>query len=272
MSTSPTVRAHGTRIAFLCVAHALWLWTTPARAREPADEALSALRTAIDEARFTEAARQAEALLLRTDLRASERNRGLALLAETQIAARDDAAAHATLRTLYGRDPEYPTRLGDQGPRVAAAHARARAAAMRPTVALTTMLARDAHGRPLIEVQLSAGRDAVDSVHVFVQEEGEAEPTHLVAEVGTREALALALPEPPRDARELAIYLEAHAPSGATIGRYGSAEAPLRGMLPPQEAPCVDAHPPLRRAWWLWTSVALVVAVGLGVGGAAAAH
>lgn len=279
MPTSPSMRWPGVRscparIVWLFVAWTIWLSCAAARAHAPAEQALAALQTAIDEARFQEAERQARALLLRSDLRAHERNRGLELLAVTQIAARQDVAAQATLAELYARDPDHPTRLGDQGPRVAAAHARAQAhARTTPRVVLGSVLGRDARGRPLLEVQLGAGRDAIDSVHVFSHAIDEENVTHLVAAVGTLERLTVPLPAPPAGAVELAIYLEARAPSGAVIGRQASREAPLRGVLPAYEVRCEKPpEVPVRRAWWLWTSIALVAVAGIGVGGALAAH
>ena len=94
--------------------------------------------------------------------------------------------------------------------------------------------------------------------------------SHLVADVGVRSALALALPPAELAVSSLAVYVEARAPSGAVLGRDGSAETPLIVRLdatPPRR--CDDV--PLRQRWWLWTSVALAVS-GIAIAGALASH
>lgn len=248
--------------------------TAPGRAQsDPREGELSALRDAVERARFDDAHARAEALLSRSDLTARQRNDALELLAIAQIAAREDEAARATLSELFARDPEHPERLHDPGPTVVAAFARGRSEPRPPrTVQVTSSVAQTGLGRVLLEVRLGPGQDAVDSVHVFAESASGLEPTHLIAEPRGREAVVVALPAlGPR--QQLSVYVEARAPSGAVIGKEGSADEPLVIELPRDVLACPVPPPPkpLRRAWWLWTSVAIVVA-GIGVSGALAAH
>lgn len=236
------------------------------------DYALERLRRAVEHARFDEARRLATGLLARPRLAARTRNDALELLAVAQIAARDEEAASVTLRELYTRDPQHPERLDDPGPAVEGAFARSRRARVpAPSVPLTSTVVRDTYGRTVVVVQLGPGSDAVDEVHVFAWSSPELPPTHLVAEVGTRDLVTLALPTSPPGAVALALYVEARAPSGSVLGGEGSREEPLRAALPTPPLCQKAGAPPLQRAWWLWTSVAIVVA-GIGVAGAVAAH
>jgi hypothetical protein len=65
--------------------------------------------------------------------------------------------------------------------------------------------------------------------------------------------------------------VEARAPSGSVLARAGTEASPLQFSLPPSALVCPSSGPPLRRAWWLWTSVAIAVA-GIGVSGAIVAR
>jgi hypothetical protein len=240
------------------------------------ERALADLRGSLEQARFEHARARAEALLAAENLSARQRNDTLELLAVAQIAARDEAGARETLRQLFARDPQHPERLRDPGPTVSAAFARAHAEATAPTVpTLASVAATALSGRPRLAIELGSGRDAIDSVHVFTRSAPELEAAHLVADVGTQSALVLALPAGASAALPtwLELYVEARAPSGFVLARAGTNDAPLRFALPPTAPPCVApaATPPLRRSWWLWTSIAIAVA-GIGVSGAIVAQ
>ncbi|MEY4512263.1 MAG: hypothetical protein RLZZ450_4385 [Pseudomonadota bacterium] len=252
----------------------------------PADESvgltLAALRAELDQARFSSVEARTKTLLAEPTLRARERNDALELLAIAQIAARADAAAEGTLRELFARDPEHVSHVRDPGPNVAAMFERIRGQpASALSVPLTVSAVRDAQGRVIVELALGVGHDAVDTVHVFARAGGAAnvaassagdqEPdqtSHVVAEVDARTLLAVALPQASRTQSTIALYVEGRAPSGAVLGRDGSESAPLIIHLAPPKA-CADV--PLRRRWWVWTSVALAVS-GMAIGGALAAH
>ncbi|HEY6881616.1 MAG TPA: hypothetical protein VI299_26500, partial [Polyangiales bacterium] len=207
-----------TRDAWLCTSLVVCFLLTLcpyARAHEPTpSEALITLRTAVQHAEFELATGEARRLLARTDLCAHERNDTLELLAIAQIAARDEAGARDTLQELFTRDPDHTPKLRDPGPQVEAAFARAQFARRNEShVPLVTAALRDAHGRTRIEVQLGAGHDAVESVDVFASADGEP-PQHVVADVGTREEVAVTLPavDPgllERAAPKLSLYIEA---------------------------------------------------------------
>ena len=83
---------------------------------------------------------------------------------------------------------------------------------------------------------------------------------------------SLALPALTAHAHTLDFYVEARAPSGYVLARDGSEVAPLRVRLDAAPAARAQRHEtPLRRTWWLWTSVAIAVA-GIGITGALLAH
>lgn len=238
-----------------------------------AEDALRALRDAVEHAQFARVALDARALLTRDSLCARERNDALEMLAIAQIAARDEIAARATLQELFTRDPNHRPRLRDPGPQVEAAFARAYAEPRAsPQVPLSTTALRDPHGRTVIEVELGAGRDAVASVDVFARGEEAAGPVHVVADVESRRQVSVTLPalDPSVLAAphpQLLLYVEARAPSGYVLGSDGTHDRPLKVQLERERAQGV----PLRQRWWLWTSVSIVVA-GVAVGGAIAAR
>jgi len=254
----------------------------PALLAAPSDVRLelSLLRGELDAARFSSVEARTKLLLAEPSLRAEERNHALELLAIAQIAARADAAAEGTLRELFARDPEHVAHVRDPGPNVAAMFERVRSQRVpASTVPVTVSALRDTQGRVIVELALGVGHDAIDSVHVFAWASGALgvgtsegtpdETSHVVADVGARTLLAVALPPAPQKASAIALYVEARAPSGAVLGRDGSQRAPLLVRLEPATPACAEV--PLRRRWWVWTSVALVVS-GVAIGGAVAAH
>jgi hypothetical protein len=190
------------------------------------------------------------------------------LLAIVQIAARRESQAKDTLRLLLRRDPEHPRRVADPGPTVDAAFAHARQVAVDVVnVPLAYTLARDTSQRLRLSVELepeaAEARDAVQGVHVFVRDARGAPLAHLVSDVEASNTLGFVLPEVDAGARELALHVEARAPSGVVLGQLGEPDAPLRVALPARPVVVHTCPPPppkpVRREWWLWTSVALVI-------------
>jgi hypothetical protein len=238
------------------------------------------VRDAVEHAHFDDAQSRAQALLASTSLSARERNDTLELLAVAQIAARREVLAQATLAELFARDPDHPERMRDPGPNVEAFFARVRAA-RRPSLSATLQVAalRDELGRVLIEVGLGESHDAIQTVHVFCRAGSAAagateqpdEWSQVVADVGAREQLQLALPAFSRRVTVLSLWLEARAPSGLVLAHDGSARDPLRVHLGPVQPDLSRHEAPLLRKWWLWTSVAILVS-GLGVTGALVAQ
>jgi len=228
-----------------------------------AGTALAEAKTALERAQFGTAERLLGDLLLHASLAARERNDALELFAIVQIAERKEARARETLQVLLARDPDHHRRVLDPGPAVDAAFARVK---QSPTttlqVPLQFALSRDASARPLLSIELGEGRDAVESVHVFLPQPDADGPSHLVSLVSGDRPLRLVLPEPPRVHSQLGLYLEARAPSGAVLGRVGGATAPVYVPLPRVDVPaptCTVPAKPLRREWWVWTTVGLVV-------------
>jgi hypothetical protein len=236
---------------------------------------LAEAKTALERAQFGAAERLLTDLLAQATLAARERNDALELFAIVQIAERKEAKARETLQLLLSRDPEHPRRMPDPGPAVDAAFARVK---QSPTatlqVPLQFSLSRDASARPLLAVEPGEGRDAVESVHVFLPEPATGRSSHLVGALSGGEPLRLVLPEAPQARAELALYLEARAPSGAVLGRAGDATAPVYLPLPRVDGPataCTVPPKPLRREWWVWTTVGLVVS-GVVLASALTAH
>lgn len=224
---------------------------------------LAQTKHALERAHFDEAARLAAELLQLPELPARLRNAAFELLAIAQIAARKEREAQKTLETLYRRDPAYARQVNDPGPAVDAAFARAQqATGARPEVPMRYVVDRDEEKRLRLAVDLSSERDAVESVHVYV-DEGRGTPLwHLVGEVARDQPLAFVLPPAGAATQLLRLHVEAHAPSGAVLGRLGQPNAPLTLAIPPLakvEKVCPPPLKPLRREWWLWTTLGLVV-------------
>lgn len=238
---------------------------THSAAADTPEQLLEKARTALTRARFDDAEQLLADLATRPLLTARERNEALELTAIVAIAERKESRAKETLRLLLRRDPAHTRRITDLGPSVDAAFARAQQA--RETsieVALSSRLARDAAQRPVLHVKVGEGLDAVETVHVFVDTRDGGPTAHLVSPLTGTAELTFLLPGPLPGLDQLALHLEAQAPSGAVIGRQGDAATPLLLQLPPlppvkPEATCIARPKPLRREWWVWTSVGLVL-------------
>ena len=255
-----------------CFAQAT-LQPVPSEAREPA-ALLRDAKTALERAQFGAAEKLLSELLAQPALAARERNDALELFAIVQIAERKEAKARETLQVLLQRDPEHHRRVLDPGPAVDAAFARVKQSAPPALqVPLRFSLSNDSGQRPVLQVELGEGRDAVESVHVFVVPQAGEPGSHLVG-APDLEQLRLSLPPAAPERAELGLYVQARAPSGAVLGRVGDAGAPvyvpLRRVDPPLAA-CTVAPKPLRREWWLWTTVGLVLS-GIVVASAVSAN
>lgn len=227
------------------------------------EELLAQAKTALERARFDDAEKLLAELTARPLLSAREHNEALEMSAIVAIAERRETRARDTLRTLLRRDPAHPRRVSDPGPGVDAAFARAQQA--RETameVPLQLRLDRDPGQRPRLHVAVGEGRDAVETVHVFVDTLDGGPITHLVRPALGDEELIFLLPSPLVGGNALNLYLEAQAPSGTVIGRLGGATTPLLTPIPalPVVKPtCTMGVKPLRKEWWVWTTVGLVV-------------
>jgi hypothetical protein len=228
---------------------------------------LTSARAALDKARFDVAKQRAQRLLERADLDARTRNAALELSAIIDTAARRERAAQATLAELYARDPLHPRRVYDPGPAVETAFTKAHARAQGPLkVAFSAVPERQKDGTLQLKLRVYAGGDAVESVHVRMWLPGDREPIDVSAELRLREQLALTLPTPPVLKGTLPVVIEARSPGGFVLGQIGSTQEPAPLHLPaplilttPAPASCPAPPPPIRRAWWLWTSLSLVV-------------
>jgi hypothetical protein len=253
---------------------------TPASSRARVEQNLVQAKLALERAHFSEADHLLSEVFAEPSLSAQLRNDALELLAIVQIAARRESQAKDTLRLLLRRDPEHPRRVADPGPAVDAAFAHARQMAVDVVnVPLTYWLGRDASQRLSLSVDLQAeqaeARDAVQDVHVFVRDAQGAPLAHLVGEVEGASELGFLLPEADAGGRELALHVEARAPSGVVLGQVGEPDAPVRVALPARAAAAAvcsgKSLKPLRREWWLWTSIGLVIS-GFAVASALTLH
>ena len=244
------------------------------------EQTLVQAKLALERAQFGEVDHLLSEVFAEPSLSAQLRNDALELLAIVQIAARRESKAKDTLRLLLRRDPEHPRRVADPGPAVDAAFAHARQVTVDVVnVPLTYRLARDQSQRLSLSVELkpeqAEAREAVQGVHVFVRDGQGAVFAHLVRELDARSELRFVLPEADASARELALHVEARAPSGVVLAQVGEPEAPLRVALPARKIEATKCPPapakPLRREWWLWTSVGLVIS-GFAVASALALH
>jgi hypothetical protein len=241
----------------------------PASSPVPVEQNLVQAKLALERAHFGEADHLLSEVFSAPSLSAQLRNDALELLAIVQTAARREGQAKDTLRLLLRRDPEHPRRVADPGPTVDAAFAHARQVAVDVVnVPLAYRLGRDTSQRLLLSVELqpeqAEARDAVQGVHVFVRDGKGAALAHLVREVRQESELRFLLPEAEAGERELSLHVEAQAPSGVVLGQIGEPDAPVHVALPPRPLP-VQACPavvpkPLRREWWLWTSIGVVIA------------
>jgi hypothetical protein len=236
---------------------------------------LAQAKTALERAQFDAAEKLLTDLLAHGVLSARERNDALELFAIGQIAERKELRARKTLQQLLVRDPDHQRRVPDPGPAVDAAFARVKQGPLEKLdVPLEFSLRRDPSQRLLLLLQLGDGRDAVDSVPVFVEGQTGEPPSHLVSTLSSDQPLSLVLPAPPQHSPALHLYLEARAPSGAVLGRVGTAAEPVQVPLPSVDGPlaaCTVAPKLLRREWWVWTTVGLVVA-GFVIGSAVSAQ
>ena len=190
-----------------------------------ADAVLAQLRESVNFARYDEAVASAQRFLRRTDLAARQRNAALEALAIVQIATRAEDAARATLQELYRRDPQHRLSDADASPRVQSAFARARDAhpasvAVRLEQAPFDLRQREA---PVVMVRLTVGADAVEEVRLAYRHEGDTRFTRVVMALDAGIARArMPLAGDPSLALSIDYYVEAVAPSLATLARLGS--------------------------------------------------
>jgi len=249
------------------------------------DAEIAAIREQVLYASYPDAIAQATTLLARTDLSAAERNTGLELLATAQIANQDPAAASATLRTLYARDPGFRLTDADASPPVISAFARAREAhpeAIRVTLSHSSPGTLPRRESPTITVHLLDGVDAVDEVRLAYRHAGDAGYSRVVLDHRPDGSFVGRIPvigagDQPID---VAYYLVAVSPSGSELGRLGSEAQPLALRIPsdaPRTSsvtfdPSRDAPPAPAQGGgdvtsepWFWILLGVVV-VGAGVG------
>ena len=257
-----------------------------------ADAVIAQLRESVNFARYDEALASAQRFLRRTDLAARQRNAALETVAIVQIATRAEDAARATLQELYRRDPQHRLSDADASPRVQSAFARARDAhptsiAVRLEQAPLDLRQREA---PVVMVRMAVGADAVEEVRLAYRHEGETRFTRVVMALDAGIARArMPLAGDPSLALSIDYYVEAVAPSLASLARLGSEAEPLVASVPAARAPGptevanrANANPeaggwntntrePAEPAdeggsvtskWWFWTLLAVVLVGG----------
>jgi len=255
-------------LAVLCVA-------AGAVAQEPAsvEDELSSLRELVLMARYEEAREPSRELLARTDLSPSERLAALEVRALLQIAERNTPGADETLRELYSRDPDYRMSDPEASPVVIDAFNRARAARPTPVPVQIEQSADVVAGDdPVVAIRIVDGQGAVTGLTVSYRTEDEVDYNRVgprLRDGAARARLALARSS---NASRIAYYVEALAPSGASLASVGSAAEPLwietgesgdgaggggGGGGGGEGGTTVDSG--LLGQWWFWTAVGAVV-------------
>ena len=235
------------------------------------DAQLAELASELVRARFSVTGPAVTELLARDDLTARQRNQGLEILAVTQLAL-GDPQAEQTLRLLHRRDPEHRLGNASLGPAIEAAFARARDSADAQAAGVSLAAARIEEdrdgGSPSVVVPIAAGAGAVHEVVLSYRDGASSAYATLTMPLRDGEARARL---PVLGGGELAYYVEARAPSGASLARVGSPSDPLVAALPrpPSRVATfvIEADEAFERdeggsifgEWWLWTAVAVVV-------------
>ncbi len=268
-------------LAFV-LALALTSWGGAARAQDTsADAQLAAIRDELRQAGFRSAAAAVETYLQRTDLSATQRNQALEIDAIVSLARRDEARATRSLTALYGRDPGHRLSDPDASPVVQGAFARAREAATPTTVTIeSTSAAYLGRSEPIVSLRITEGLDRVHELRVSVRQRGGARFTALVVPPEADGTASTTLPlGSDQGVQSFEVYVEALAPSGATIGALGSQAEPLQievaaapvvtQVIQSDVVPREEEQPrgggDVTAEWWFWTLIGVVV-VGAGVG------
>lgn len=267
-------------VAALCGASGAWAQDTSDN-----DAALGAVREMIMYARYEEALAASRGLLARTDISARQRNETLEILAIAQLALRDRRGAEATLQELFGRDPDHRLVDRSSGPTVQAAFDRARESHHPPVhvVLENASPARMAQRQaPLVTVRILEHADAIDELRLSYRQGHEGAYAHMTLGMSDDRSTArarLAAVEGD-DGYTVGFFVEALAPSRATIGTLGSGEEPLELAVPeasletsalrtdmplegPEAASTDESGGGVLTQWWFWTAVGVVVAGGV---------
>jgi hypothetical protein len=208
-----------------------------------ADKKLAEIEEQILYARYGEARDPLKAMTEDATLSARQRVRALELMAILQIATGDDAGSRATLKDLCSRDPDHRVDDPDISPKVAAAFTKACKAVIShvnvqmENIVPTRELLRQ---QPVVKVRVIKYLDAVDVIQVHFKQ-GDQSEFEKVSIVPDAKGIAQA-PIPPlanQGEYDINFFVEALAPSGARIGRMGSAETPLRVTVPAAKS-CTD--------------------------------
>ncbi len=262
--------------------------TLSARAQETPTAAMGAIREMILHARYSDAIGASQQVLERTDLRASERNAVLELLATAQIAGRQTDAARETLATLYSRDPGHRLTDPDASPPVVSAFARAREASPRLVhVELQHEPVRLSRREPpTIVVRIGAGADAVEELRLAYRYVGDSGFSQVVMNHrpdGTWMGRIPVVGAADR-AIDVAYYITAMAPSTARLAELGN-EIDAQQVRIPGDAPSAASaaatlepseRPPgaqsddggggggsVAEEPWLWILIGVLVAGGV---------
>jgi hypothetical protein len=259
-------------------------------ASSDAEAELGEIRRLVLHANYDEAVRASEALLARTDLDASQRNRALELVATARVANREEAAAREVAATLYARDPAH--RLAeDASPPIQSFFARARDA--RPDLVPVELEVRPpepttSEGRrepPLVVARVAEGADAVQEVRLAYRQGGDSTFVRVVMSASRDGTARARIPElvGEEGAYVVEYFVEALAPSLHVLDREGDESAPLRfevaartrtqaslAPLPLQTATAATPPPvpaesggSILATWWFWSLVALAVGGGV---------
>ncbi len=231
---------------------------------------LDSARQLYDDAEYAEAVAAYDELLERPDLSEAQKQEALLYLGFAQLGLRHDDAARRQFRRLLEKAPRYVL-PAYTSPRLVTVFEQVR----REVTAKSDIALRGVHKTPTdtgthVELEFLVAKTGVAHALLFWRWQGD--PVFNELALGENGGIAEGAIDAPKDHTVMEYYAELRS-DDKVLAAVGSAAQPLladwtpRGA--PMSAPVAVARPtPVYKAWWLWTTIGVVVA-GAGAGTAA---
>ncbi|MCA9583142.1 MAG: tetratricopeptide repeat protein, partial [Myxococcales bacterium] len=214
------------------------------------DQQLKEYRADFDQARFERALGPLRKLVADEGLTAQQRVTALELLARIHLATGDLDDAREVLRVLYRRDPAHTLKDPNASPKEQGAFQQVKqATSAQLHVEMENLVARreTLRKQPRILIKALTNGDAVDHVRVSFRQGDASEYTDLDIQLDENlVAEALIPPTNSPDAYDVQFFVQAFSPSGGRLGRMGTADKPLKIVIPGATS-CVDPNDPACR-------------------------